>query len=429
MATEVPYWWLDAPLDDSSTSKPAPDCDVAIIGAGYTGLSAAIVLAQAGKSVQVFDAMRPGEGASTRNGGIASGNLRLGLSKAIELLGRDKGTSLYREGKLARDDLAKFVKDENIDCDWQANGRFTGVFNRQQFDNQQREIDLLNEQLDIGAYMVDRRDLHDEVGTGSYLGGVVRPDLAMLHPAKLHAGLFRIARRKNASVFGNSPITDYRRSGSGFELTLGGRCVRAGKVIVAANGYADASNPWLQRRMVPVKSRIVVTGEIPQELMEKLLPKRRAMGETRRLFRYYRPTPDGKRVLLGGREKVFSDRPEVNSRHVYQGLLELFPELAPYGMEFSWNGNVAFSREELPLLFEKDGVIYACGFSGSGVVWARWLGKKAAHKILGDPEAETAFEIEPPAAVPFYRGTPWFLPFALCWFGLRDFLELRRAGR
>ncbi len=425
---EIPYWWLEAPLDEKNVSAPQTECDAVVVGAGYTGLSAAINLARAGKSVQVFDSLRPGEGASSRNGGIASGNLRYSLTAATDLLGKEHALAMFREGHQARADLAAFIRDENIDCDYQANGRFTGAINTAQLDFQKREAGLLAEHLDVVAFTVDRGQLHGEIGSDIYAGGLVREDLAMLHPGKFHAGMLRVAKAAGASVFGGLPVTDYVNNRGVFEISAGGRTIRAGQLIVATNGYGSAADKWLRRRLVPVVSRIVVTGEMPAELMDKLLPKRRAMGETKKMFRYYRPTPDGKRILLGSREKAFPASPGENAEHVFAGLLEIFPELEPYGYEYSWKGNVAFSRDELPGLFERDGIIYACGYCGSGVVWARWLGAKAAAKALGLESASTCFESAPPPFIPFYNGKPWFLPAFMGYYGWQD-RRAERSGR
>lgn len=422
---ETPYWWLDAPLEETQAAAPDGDCDVLIVGAGYTGLSAAIVLARAGRSVQVFDALRPGEGASSRNGGIASGNLRHSFTSAIASLGQDRALDLFREGHTARKDLATFVRDEAIECGYQVNGRFTGAMNERQLDFQKGEAELISRHLDVDARTIGRDDLHNEIGTDIYAGGLVREDLATVHPGKLHAGMLRVARKSGARIFGNAAIEGFAANRTGFDVAVAGRKIKAAKLIVATNGYSGAADPWLRRRLVPIASRIVVSHEIPNDMMDRLLPKRRAMGETRKLFRYFRPTPDGKRILLGSREKALSASPQQNAAHVFRGLVEIFPELEAIGFEYSWNGNVAFSRDEMPSLFEKDRVIYACGYCGSGVVWARWLGAKAALKVLNDPAARTVLETNPPPAIPLFSGRPWFLPAFMGLYALQDRIARR----
>ncbi|MEM6680428.1 MAG: FAD-binding oxidoreductase, partial [Pseudomonadota bacterium] len=362
-----PFWWNAAPLQDGADAeaRPEPECDVAIVGAGYTGLAAAIVLARAGRSVTVFDRQRPGEGASSRNGGIMSGSLRIGLGQAIATMGQDDGVALHAEGKRAREDLWRFIREEEIDCDAQESGRFTGAMTPGAYESQAREADLLNRHLDLGAEMVPRERQREEVGTDLYHGGMVRPDIGHLHPGKLHAGLLARARSSGATVLGEMPVRSIRREGTGFEVKTTRGTLRAGQVLMATNGYTDGVSPWLRRRLVAVKSRIIATEPLSQNLMRHLIPRGRAVGETRKLYRYYRPSPDGTRILIGGRERVLTRDPAANAEHLRRGLVGIFPELADVKVEQSWHGNVAFSRDYIPRLFEHDGILHACGYCGS----------------------------------------------------------------
>jgi glycine/D-amino acid oxidase-like deaminating enzyme len=418
--TSAPYWWKAVEPPALPSRAIAPTCDVVIVGAGYTGLAAALILARAGRIIQVFDRQRPGEGASTRNGGVVSGNLRISFSKAIDKLGTERAVALYTEGQRAREDLWRFIEAENIDCDFTLSGRFTGAMFPANYEAQGREADLLNKHLDIGAHTVPKAHQHEEIGSDLYSGGLVRPDIGHLHPAKLHAGILARAQESGATVHSETPVRGFARTADGFEVDTSRGTLRCRNLIMATNGYTDGANPWLRRRLVPVTSRIIATEEISPNLMQHFFPKNRTVAETRKLYRYYRPSPDRKRIVFGGRETMLSSDPKVNAEHIRKGLVEVFPELKDVAVEQSWSGFVAFNRDDTPRLFEADGVIYACGYCGSGVVWARWLGERAAHKILGSPEAATVFEGPPPAAVPLYWGWPWFVPFAIGWYGLQD---------
>lgn len=419
-----PYWWEAAAPPDATHDPVAATCDVAIVGAGYTGLSAARILAGAGLSVQVFDRMRVGEGASSRNGGILSGNLRLGVGAAIHRFGYEKAVALYREGVAARDYLAMTIRDNGIDCDFQMNGRFTGALNIEDFGAMKREVDLLNEHVGIAAKAVEKPDLSQEIGSTGYSGGLLRPDIGMFHPTKFLLGLLDLATGAGAVVHGETAVTGVARGGQGFDVATARGPVRARHVVMATNGYGDASDRWLCRRIVPVRSRMVVTEEISDNLMNHLLPKRRAMGENRNLYRYFRPSPDGRRIMLGSREPAFVTSPEAAADHVRRGLAGIFPDLSDVAITHSWNGHVAFSREDLPLIFEREGIHYACAYAGSGTVWAHWLGTKVAMRILEKSEGQSAFDAVP-RAIPFFAGRPWFLPAAMMWYGVKD----RRKGR
>jgi glycine/D-amino acid oxidase-like deaminating enzyme len=179
-----------------------------------------------------------------------------------------------------------------------------------------------------------------------------------------------------------------------------------------------------------VRSRIIATEELAPELMAQLMPRLMMIGEYRQLGFYYRPSPDGKRILFGGRDSSRKGDPAAPTLRLRAGLVEIFPELAKVRLSHSWFGNVAMNRDMIPRVFEKNGVHYATGFCGSGVVWAPWVGTRAAHKLMGDVEqARTAFDFRPPAAVPLYRGNPWFLPAVLKGFAVQDQLAWWRARR
>jgi glycine/D-amino acid oxidase-like deaminating enzyme len=179
---------------------------------------------------------------------------------------------------------------------------------------------------------------------------------------------------------------------------------------------------------VPVPSRIIVTEPIGIDVMARLMPKRRMLVESRRVGYYYRPTPDGTRILFGGREGDANASPEDVVRIHIGRLVEIFPELADIQAEFSWSGFVAYSRDYMPRLFSHDGMHYAVGYCGSGVVWAWWTGRHAAFQILGQGETESAFLCDPPKAIPLYAGKPWFLPTMMKWFGFQDRMD-QRQGR
>jgi glycine/D-amino acid oxidase-like deaminating enzyme len=423
-----PYWWEAAPPTDMPETDVAETCDVAIVGAGYTGLSAAVVLSRAGRSVQVFDSLRAGEGASTRNGGIASGNIRIGFGTLIERFGLERAKSIYAEGKLARERLSAFLDDEGISCDQQMVGRFAGAVAPKHFEAMRREADLLNKHVDLGVSVIARKDQHAELGTDYYYGGVVRPDIGGLHPGKFHAGLFNRASDAGATIHTSTAVQGVQRDGDGYTVRTARGTVRARDVLIGTNGYTDKANAWLQRRLVPVPSRIIVTEPIGIDVMARLMPKRRMLVESRRVGYYYRPTPDGTRILFGGREGDANASPEDVVRIHIGRLVEIFPELADIQAEFSWSGFVAYSRDYMPRLFSHDGMHYAVGYCGSGVVWAWWTGRHAAFQILGQGETESAFLCDPPKAIPLYAGKPWFLPTMMKWFGFQDRMD-QRQGR
>ncbi|MEZ5816054.1 MAG: FAD-binding oxidoreductase [Hyphomicrobiaceae bacterium] len=429
MIRNEPYWWEAAPPAHLGRVDVASRSDVVIVGAGYTGLSAAITLARAGRSVQVFDRMRPGEGASTRNGGIASGNLRHSFAEHERRFGRERAEGIERESRLAREDLARFIAEEKIDCDFELTGRFTGASQQKDYENLAREADRLTRMLGIEAHAVPKSEQRSVIGTDFYHGGLVRRDIGGLHPAKLHAGMLQLALAAGARVHGETPVLGVRSEGTGYEVETARGRVLASHVIVGTNGYTDRVDGWLRRRLVPVRSRIIATAPISDNLMRELCPKGYMLSETRALHYYYRPSPDGTRILFGGRDGTIAGDPQWPTESLRRAMLDIFPVLEDVPITHSWFGHVAMNRDMIPRIFTKDGVRYATGYCGSGVVWARWAGQKAALTLLGHADAASALDFRPPKAVPLYTGTPWFMPAVFAWFTAQDRLNHPRRRR
>ncbi len=420
MIRNEPYWWEAAPPVILPTSTLATRSDVVIVGAGYTGLAAGLELARAGRSVQVFDSQRLGEGASTRNGGIASGSLRPGFAELEAKFGTARAEGIEREGKAARDDLARFIAEEGIDCDFKLTGRFTGASQQADYEKLAREGERLVRTIGIDAFAVPRSEQRSVLGTDFYHGGLVRHDIGGLHPAKLHAGMLRLVQAAGATIHGETPVQGITSNGTGYEVTTTRGTVQAQHVIVGTNGYTDGFDKWLRRRLVPVRSRIIATAPISDNLMRELCPKGYMLSETRALHYYYRPSPDGTRILFGGRDGTIAGDPTWPTRSLRRAMLDIFPVLEDVPITHSWFGHVAMNRDMIPRVFSRDGMRYAAGYCGSGVVWARWAGRKAALQVLGQADGETALDFRPPRAIPLYTGKPWFMPAMFAWYTVQD---------
>ncbi|MEH2487434.1 NAD(P)/FAD-dependent oxidoreductase [Bradyrhizobium sp. AZCC 2230] len=426
----TPYWWEAAPLRPLSQQPLPKKIDVVIVGAGYAGLSAGLVLAREGRSVAAFDAMQPGEGASTRNGGITSGSIRPDYATLTRWFGEGKALAIEAEGKAAREFLYEFIKTEGIACDFQPVGQFKGAFGYEQYEAMARTAERLATRLGIEAYAVPYAEQRKYIGTDVYRGGTVRMDIGGLHPAKFHAELLRVALASGVTVHARTPVVSIERDGAGFHVVTAAGPVKARQVLVCTNGYTDSAVPFLRRRLVPVRSRIIATEELAPEVMTRLMPKRMMITENREVGFYYRPSPDGKRVLLGGRDSSRVGDPVAPKLLLRGGLVKLFPELESVRLSHSWFGNVAMNRDMVPRIFQTNGIVYATGFCGSGVVWAPWIGMHAAHKLMGhDEQARTAFDFRPPAFIPFYRGNPWFMPAFIQTYRMRDRIARWRASR
>lgn len=419
---DVPYWWEHArPTDEETPVLPA-HADVAVIGAGYTGLSAALTLARAGRSVIVFDAGTPGIGASSRNGGMLGSALEPSLDELSRRYGRDQALAVLAEAKAAYEFLPSFLEKENIACDYAETGGFTGIVKPAQYEALARETEQLSRTIGLEAHMVPKSEVRGEIGTDIYCGGRVMPRRAGLHPARYHAGLISRVREAGATVAGNSPVTAIERDGNDFIVTTPCASLNAGNVVVATNGYTGPVTQGLRRRVIPVTSYMVATAPLSPNLMATLMPKRRMLSDSNRLLCYFRPSPDNTRVLFGGRPAYTEIGAKLAAKRLSRYMTRIFPELADVELTHSWFGYIAYTFDRLPHVGERDGMHYAMGYCGSGVVMSTWLGRKAALRLLGQPEGKSAFaELVHPTS-PLYYGKPWFLPFVQAWYQGADML-------
>ena len=422
-----PYWWQAAPPQDFDVDHLSERADVVIIGGGYTGFGAAIPLARAGLDVVILERDQIGSGASTRNGGITSGNLRLSFDDLTKRFGAKKATAFYQEAKAARADLAQFITSEKIDCDLQQCGRLVGALRSESLDSMKRDAERLTKLLDIEAKVYNQNSLPDYIDTSRYCGGMMRDDIGGIHPAKLLAGMCQIAREASVEIATQTKMIAVSRQNTSsttpeFRIETSRGIIHAGHVISATNAYTDGGQPWLRRRLVPVISEMIATEEVGENMVKSLMPGLNMYGEALQLGHYYRPSPDGKRILLGGRR--MSPDPVRARKRLVGGLASIFPQLSNIGITNHWFGFVAFPFDQLPKLAVYDGVIYPAGYCGSGTVWARWLGQKAAHMVLADLDGSafegSAFQGVPFRTMPFYSGDPWFLPMAMGLYAIQD---------
>jgi glycine/D-amino acid oxidase-like deaminating enzyme len=245
---------------------------------------------------------------------------------------------------------------------------------------------------------------------------------AGLHPARYHAGLIGRVREAGAIVVGNSPVTTIDRTGSGFTVTTPAGSLQARDVVVATNGYTGSVTPALRRRVVPVTSYMIATAPLSPNLMATLMPKRRMLSDSNRLLCYFRPSPDNTRVLFGGRPAYTAIGPKRAAERLAGYMTRIFPELHGVELTHSWFGYIAYTFDRLPHAGERDGMHYAMGYCGSGVVMSTWLGRKAALRLLGHAQGKSAFaELRHPTS-PLYYGRPWFLPFVQAWYQGADML-------
>jgi glycine/D-amino acid oxidase-like deaminating enzyme len=418
-----PYWWEAAPRRPSSATLPK-QTDVVIVGSGFTGLSAALTLLRHGRSAVVIERNAPGFGASTRNGGqIGSGNQKFRVKRLIELRGRRKAEAMLREGVRMLDYIEHLVSSEKIDCHFVRCGRFRAAVRPEHYDAMARDMEDLRQIAGVESFMVPRSEQHTEIGSDVFFGGSVLPGDASLHPGLYHAGLIQRIEEAGGVVVGNAPALSIASDGSaGFTVKTPLGEIACRNVIIATNGYTDGLVPELRRRIVPVGSGLIATGEIPEGVFSRLLPKNRVYGNTNRVFYYFRAAPGERRLIWGGRVGRFSNSTSPAAfRHLARDMLHVFPDVVTVPVTHAWDGMIGYTYDEVPHLGRTaQGVHYAIGYCGTGVSRATYFGHKIALQVLGDAAGQTAFDDLAFPSFPFHTIAKQAVPVVETWYRIRD---------
>ena len=430
MPQESNYWLTTVQMPAAPAQPLQEKADVAIIGAGFTGLSAALALAKRGAKVVVLETETIGWGASSRNGGMVLTGLKLGVNKLISMYGRELTRRMYAASLETIATVERVIKEENIACDFARCGHLEVACKPAHFDDYARQVEVIEREFNHQIHVVPRDQLRSEIGSDIYYGGMVDEISAGLNPARYVAGLGEAAVRAGAQISEHTRLQYIQREtqggAPGFKLNTSRGAIWARNVFVGTSGYTGSATPALRKKIIPIGSFIITTQVLPEALARELSPRNRQIYDSKNFLYYYRLTPDN-RMLFGGRAAFFpeSDQTIRKSAEILRlGMIDVYPQLRDIKVEYAWGGTLDFCFDIMPHAGQIDGIYFALGYAGHGVAMATYQGRKMADWIAegktDNPFAEIKF---PGAPLGLYNGKPWFLPFAGAYYKVLDWVS------
>jgi glycine/D-amino acid oxidase-like deaminating enzyme len=424
---EFPVWLEGTTFPAIERSAPLPDrVDVAVIGAGYTGLAAARALARRGASVAVLEARTVGWGASSRNGGMVLTGLKLEAAQLAAKYRLPAARRMFAAALAAIDCVEQLVAEEQIDCDFKRSGHLLLACKPAHFRAMLHEAALLKRDFGHATRPLAPAELRGEIGSGVYHGGLLDEASAGLNPARFVAGLARAAQRAGAQLFEHTRVERIARRRAGWRVLTARGELRAEAVVAATGAYTGRAIPALGRRIVPLGSYIIATEPLEASLAREISPNDRMMFDSKRLLYYFRITPE-RRMLFGGRARFFPETPQMvreSAAILRRGMTQVFPQLRDARVEYAWGGTLDVPFDMMPHAGQIGGLHYALGYAGHGVAMATYLGSQLGARLAGDasggPFDGLAF---PGAPLGLYDGRPWFLPLAGAWYRVLDWVS------
>lgn len=424
------YWHDTAdPFADAEAGPVEGRYDVAVIGAGFTGLSAARKLARAGASVAVLEARHAGAGGSGRNGGHLNNGIAHGLAEAKAHLGADRAHALYRAYDRSIDMIEETVAEERIACDFRRSGKLKLASKPSHVAGLRANFELINREIDADTRWLERDELHAEIGSDAFHGAMLYGKSAMMHMGRYVAGLARAAHRHGARIWEDAPVTGRQSVSGDWALTTPRGTLRAERVIAATGAYSGevrgAPLGHFRRRIIPIGSFIVATRPLSDGEIAATLPGNRTCVTSMNIGNYFRLSPDN-RLIFGGRARfstVSDQRSDAKSGAILRAsMARLFPHLAGVEIDYCWGGLVGMTKDRFPRAGEADGMIYGMGYSGHGAQMSTLVGQALADMAMGRTDTNPLAGLDWPV-IPAHSGRPWFLPLVGLWFGLKDRLS------
>jgi len=428
---ESNYWLESVPEPAKGSAGPLPESvDVAIVGGGFCGLSAARALAKRGVRVALLEAETFGWGASSRNGGMVLTGMKLPVLALIGRYGREAVQRMYAASLEGIDLVEQIVREEGIDCHFSRCGHLEVACKQAHFDAYAEAAAQIQREFHHELRIVPKSEMRSEIGSDIYFGGMVDETSAGLNPAQYVSGLARAAQRTGACLFDHALVTrvspQFAAGTRTFRMETSRGNLTAKEVILASGAYTTGATPALRRKIILIGSYIIVTEVLAEDLARELSPRGRMIYDSKHFLYYYRLTPDN-RMLFGGRAAFFPESESTvrkSAELLRQGMIGVYPQLRDAKVEYVWGGTLDFTFDVMPHSGTLDGQYFAAGFAGHGVAAATWMGTKLANVICGDvddnPFSKIAF---PGAPLGLRDGSTWALPLVGMYYRILDWLS------
>ena len=416
-----PYWTDGIEPFRALNASPAGSSDVAVIGGGPAGLSAALTLAQSGRRVTVFEAGTIGDGAVARSAGSLSHVPKASLGDLTASYGREAALSIYREARAAREYVEGLIREHGIDCGLQSVTRFLAAHSEAAFARQKSNLASLRESWGE-VELVPREEQRCVIGSDAFFGGLQMANSATLQPALLQVGLAQAATSAGAALLLGTRVEDVRGGPGAFEIVTREASYRASDVVLATGadtGFGPGRFRTLARRIVAMPAYCVATEEVSSNLMQRVLPLQGPVSDTYKIINYIAPSHDNRRFILSGRAGRTDGGLVQKAERMFGYFAERFPDLRGVKVSHCWSGRFAISADWIPHMGVEDGVHYALGCCGTGIPMATWLGHRIALKILGRPSSGSAFD-RPLPPMPFHAARKLLMPLVMRGYALRD---------
>ena len=428
MLKEKVYWHGTVEMPSGHEKNPLPEkVDVAVIGSGYTGLSAALTLAKRSASVAVLEAETIGWGASSRNGGMVLTGLKIPMQTAIKRYGCDMARRLFQCSLDSIDTVENICREEGINCGFARTGHLLAANKPKHYDLLADEVEFMAKEFNHAVRLVPRNEQRGEIGTDLYYGALVDEVSAGVNPAQFVVGLAVAAEKAGATLYAKARVRKIEPREGRFFLQTERGDLSAENVFVATNGYIDSSTPKLQRKIIPIGSFIIATEPLDPEQAHELSPHNRMIFDFKHFLNYFRLSEDN-RMVFGGRaaflpetEKTVRQSAEILGREMTQ----VYPQLKDAKVEYAWGGTLGFAFDLMTHVGQMDGMYYALGYAGHGVAMGTFLGKTVAEALLDGTIMEHPFAAFPFPGAPLglYWEKPWFLPLVGAWHRFLDLIE------